>query len=230
MAFFWMTGRFPMEDIDHINGNRDDNRWENLREASRSENLENINPKPNQSGMLGVTRTRCGNWTARIMKMGSSIILGRFTAQMMQAPLILKPSRSFTSFSQSRERLPATSGAIKMQNQMHQFDIDSMKESFFGWKDHSSEGFTYRPLPQRKHPEPAPKAPGPPPVQHGTRQEKAQARADMVAKMAETMTCREAAQELKVSQSSLWDMAKRHGFAFVSATAANTSKARRRGP
>ncbi|WGV20467.1 hypothetical protein QIY50_24935 [Pseudomonas putida] len=33
--------------------------------------------------------------------------------------------------------------------------------------------------------------------------------------MAETMTCREAAQELKVSQSSLWDMAKRYGFAFA---------------
>ncbi|WP_430316955.1 HNH endonuclease [Pseudomonas sp. p1(2021b)] len=78
LAFFWMTGRFPMEDIDHINGNRDDNRWENLREASRSENLENINPKPNQSGMLGVTRTRCGNWTARIMKNGKQHYLGTF--------------------------------------------------------------------------------------------------------------------------------------------------------
>lgn len=98
-------------------------------------------------------------------------------------------------------------------------DLEAAKAAFFasGGQLIVLEGFTYRPLPQRKHPEPAPKKRrGPPPVQHGTRQEKAQARADMVAKMAETMTCREAAQELKVSQSSLWDVAKRYGFAFVS--------------
>lgn len=97
-------------------------------------------------------------------------------------------------------------------------DLEAAKAAFFasGGQLVVLEGFTYRPLPQRKHPEPAPKKRrGPPPVQHGTRQEKARARADMVAKMAETMTCREAAQELKVSQSSLWDMAKRYGFAFA---------------
>ncbi len=97
-------------------------------------------------------------------------------------------------------------------------DLEAAKAAFFasGGQLVVLEGFTYRPLPARKHPEPAPKnRRGPPPVQHGTRQEKARARADMVAKMAETMTCREAAQELKVSQSSLWDMAKRYGFAFA---------------
>ncbi|APE99640.1 hypothetical protein [Pseudomonas putida] len=97
-------------------------------------------------------------------------------------------------------------------------DLEAAKAAFFasGGQLIVLEGFTYRPLPQRKHPEPAPKKRrGPPPVQHGTRQEKARARADMVAKMAEIMTCREAAQELKVSQSSLWDMAKRYGFAFA---------------
>ncbi len=112
-------------------------------------------------------------------------------------------------------------------------DLEAAKAAFFasGGQLVVLEGFTYRPLPQRKHPEPAPKKRrGPPPVQHGTRQEKAQARADMVAKMAETMTCREAAQELKVSQSSLWDMAKRYGFAFVSGNRGKHRKARRRGP
>lgn len=97
-------------------------------------------------------------------------------------------------------------------------DLEAAKAAFFasGGQLVVLEGFTYRPLPARKHPEPAPKKRrGPPPVQHGTRQEKARARADMVAKMAETMTCREAAQELKVSQSSLWDMAKRYGFEFA---------------
>ena len=98
-------------------------------------------------------------------------------------------------------------------------DLEAAKAAFFasGGQLVVLEGFTYQPLPQRKHPDPAPKRRrGPQPVQDGTRQERARARAEMVSEMAKTMTCREAAQELRVSQSSLWDMAKRFGFAFVS--------------
>ncbi|MFJ4385522.1 hypothetical protein ACIP02_14375 [Pseudomonas sp. NPDC089408] len=97
-------------------------------------------------------------------------------------------------------------------------DLEAAKAAFFasGGQLVVLEGFTYQPLPQRKHPEPCRKRrKGPPPVQNGTRQEMAMARADLVAKMAETMTCREASLELNVSQSSLWDMAKRYGFKFL---------------
>lgn len=41
LAFLFMTGAFPSNDVDHINGLRDDNRWCNLREATRSQNLKN---------------------------------------------------------------------------------------------------------------------------------------------------------------------------------------------
>lgn len=47
LAFYIVTGRWPDNDIDHINGNRQDNRWQNLREATRSQNLMNKRTKRN---------------------------------------------------------------------------------------------------------------------------------------------------------------------------------------
>lgn len=40
LAFLYMVGRWP-EEIDHINRIRDDDRWENLRECTRSLNCSN---------------------------------------------------------------------------------------------------------------------------------------------------------------------------------------------
>lgn len=38
MAWYYMTGEWPKEEIDHINGIKDDNRWCNLRKATSSQN------------------------------------------------------------------------------------------------------------------------------------------------------------------------------------------------
>lgn len=57
LAWLYMTGSWPENDIDHINGRKDDNRWKNLREATRSEN--NLNKsvrRDNRSGHPGVSR------------------------------------------------------------------------------------------------------------------------------------------------------------------------------
>ena len=57
------NGRFPEQQIDHINGNKRDNRIENLREVSASENNMNVlHPwKPNvETGLPGVYKNGSG--------------------------------------------------------------------------------------------------------------------------------------------------------------------------
>lgn len=55
LAWLYMTGKWPVQEIDHINGKQDDNRWQNLRAASSSENLMNRKvPVNNKSGHKGV--------------------------------------------------------------------------------------------------------------------------------------------------------------------------------
>lgn len=50
-----MHGRWPTEEIDHINNNRSDNRIANLREASRSQNCGNQTVRRNsKTGIKGV--------------------------------------------------------------------------------------------------------------------------------------------------------------------------------
>jgi hypothetical protein len=56
LAFLYMTGRFPENEIDHINHNRLDNRWSNLRACTSSENNMNMTiAKNNQTGCTGVS-------------------------------------------------------------------------------------------------------------------------------------------------------------------------------
>jgi hypothetical protein len=57
IAWFFVHGRFPAHDIDHINGNPSDNRIANLREATRGQNLHNSKlDKKNTTGFKGVRR------------------------------------------------------------------------------------------------------------------------------------------------------------------------------
>lgn len=80
MAWLYMTGAFPTCDIDHINGEKADNRWSNLREAIGSLNSENQRRahSNNQSGFLGVRRNNRGGWSARIRVKGKLIQIGSF--------------------------------------------------------------------------------------------------------------------------------------------------------
>ena len=60
-------GHWPKDHIDHINGKRDDNRIENLRDVTCAENLRNRAYRPRGvSGVVGVYPTRNGKWQARL--------------------------------------------------------------------------------------------------------------------------------------------------------------------
>lgn len=48
LAFALVTGEFPTNDVDHINGDRLDNRWVNLRLATRQQNLFNRDKNRNK--------------------------------------------------------------------------------------------------------------------------------------------------------------------------------------
>ena len=81
LAFWLMTGHAPSECIDHINGQGDDNRWVNLREATHAQNMRNTtNARKNStSGYKGVSYYKpMKKWQAVIRVNGKLKHLGYF--------------------------------------------------------------------------------------------------------------------------------------------------------
>lgn len=77
-----MTGREP-EYIDHLNGNRADNRWSNLREVDVSTNGKNAKLySRNTSGHAGVEYLdKLGKWRARVQVGKKTVHLGLFSTK-----------------------------------------------------------------------------------------------------------------------------------------------------
>lgn len=84
VAWLYMTGEQPSAYIDHIDGNAENNRFSNLRQATHQENLSNVKPSSkNTSGFAGVyLRKKYGTWVAEVRVGYEKVYLGSYrTAQ-----------------------------------------------------------------------------------------------------------------------------------------------------
>lgn len=79
LAWFFVHGVWPEEEIDHINRVRNDNRIENLRSILKRQQQQNMKlTTKNTSGFVGVSQRKNGKWRAHITIMNKFIALGVF--------------------------------------------------------------------------------------------------------------------------------------------------------
>lgn len=80
LAWLYVKGSWPHPELDHRNRMPDDNRFENLREATHAQNMCNREmPVNNRSGFVGVGfHIRSGKWRACIGISGKAKHLGLF--------------------------------------------------------------------------------------------------------------------------------------------------------
>ena len=82
LAWFWVHGKWPPAQIDHIDGDRVNNRISNLRQATHAENQKN-HRRPrvgSASGAKGVHfEKRTNKWRAIITSDGQIYRLGRYS-------------------------------------------------------------------------------------------------------------------------------------------------------
>lgn len=90
LAWLYMTGQWPNGQIDHIDGDKKNNRIANLREASNGLNKQNMRRprRDNKTGFLGVSQDG-GRFRAEIGVEGANVYLGMFaTPQAAHAAYI----------------------------------------------------------------------------------------------------------------------------------------------
>jgi hypothetical protein len=80
LAWLYMTGSWPIDQIDHINGKKADNRWCNLRDVSRTVNMQNQKTAmaSSSTGVLGVSPFSRNRFRADIWVNGEHKYLGSF--------------------------------------------------------------------------------------------------------------------------------------------------------
>lgn len=79
LAVLYMTGQWPPQDVDHRDTDGLNNRWSNLRLATKVDNAGNTGvKKSNKTGLKGVSRSSSGRFRANISIDGRQTCLGTF--------------------------------------------------------------------------------------------------------------------------------------------------------
>lgn len=104
LAWLYMTGEWPEHEVDHDNLTKADNRWENLRAATRPQNMANTTLRTdNTSGFKGVWwHKQNKRWIAEIRTKGGRYHLGCFdNAEAAHAAYAAAAQEHFGEFSRS---------------------------------------------------------------------------------------------------------------------------------
>ncbi len=99
IAWAILSGNWPEDEIDHVNGNSLDNSKDNLRQVTRKENCRNVSLMPNSaSGYCGVNwHEPSGKWRARVKVDGKENYLGLFD-DPQEAAIRIKAIRDSIGF------------------------------------------------------------------------------------------------------------------------------------
>lgn len=103
VAWLYMTGEWPTGDVDHRDTDRTNNRWDNLRAATRSQNIANKGPQNNNRlGLKGVSKHHHRGYTARISIGGKQRVIGLFaTAEEAHAAYMAAAKETFGEFARA---------------------------------------------------------------------------------------------------------------------------------
>jgi hypothetical protein len=93
LAWLYMTGEWPKSYIDHKNRNKSDDRWENLRLATRSQNMVNFpHLRPKRPDLPRGVTAHQGKYLARISIDGKRKHIGVFETPEAASAAYLKAS------------------------------------------------------------------------------------------------------------------------------------------
>ena len=114
VAWLLHYGEWPSGHIDHVNGNRLDNRILNLRDVVNAENARNAAmTSRNTSGVNGVyLHKQTGKWCAQISAFGKNVGLGLFT-EKRDAVIARKAAERVLGYHPNHGRNPITQDMIE---------------------------------------------------------------------------------------------------------------------
>ena len=114
LSFLYMTGEFPEEEVDHRDGNPFNDKWDNLRAVSHSENMRNsCVRKRNKLGVKGVKKHVSGGYIGYICK--DKIIYEKWFKELEHAKN-WREEKEIELFGEFRRIIPKTVSTTETQD------------------------------------------------------------------------------------------------------------------